>query len=132
MLVIISFRLLLSGSQVKTLPKSLTKRFKVMILADTAFGSVECLHRIRKLKYHAIVGVRYDRQLADGRLLKHLHKRGQQVRFVSLDFPVFVSWYYLKRDNGKLEKRFVLSTKALKASTITCWGKRRWPPIGMV
>src|SRR4028119_849460 len=37
-----------------------------------------------------------------------------------------LSWYYLKRDNGKLEKRFVLSTKPLKGSTITWWGKRRW------
>jgi hypothetical protein len=37
-----------------------------------------------------------------------------------------VSWYYLKRDNGKLEKRFVLSTKQLKGSTITWWGRRRW------
>ena len=37
-----------------------------------------------------------------------------------------MSWYYLKRDNGKLEKRFVLSTKPLKASTIKWWGKRRW------
>jgi hypothetical protein len=27
---------------------------------------------------------------------------------------------------GKYEKRFVLSTKALKASTINWWGKRRW------
>lgn len=49
----------------------------------------------------------------------------QQVRFVGLKFPVSVSWYYLKRD-GNLEKRFVLSTRPLKASTITWWGKRRW------
>ena len=62
---------------------------------------LEFLHGIRKLKYHAITGVRYDRLLADGRCLKHLHKRGQQVRLVGLKFPVSVSWYYLKRD-GKL------------------------------
>ena len=112
--------------QVKCLPSSLTKHFKVMILADTAFGSIEFLHGIRKLKYHAIVGVRVDRKLVDGRTLRHLHKRGQQVWFVGLNFPVTVSWYYLKRDDGKLEKRFVLSTKSLKASTINWWGKRRW------
>lgn len=111
---------------VKGLPKALTKHFKMMILADTAFGSVEFLQGIRKLKYHAVTGVRYDRLLVDGRCLKHLHKRGQQVRLVGLKFLVSVSWYYLKRDNGKLEKRFVLSTKPLKASTITWWGKRRW------
>lgn len=111
---------------VKCLPKSLTKHRQVIILADTAFGSIEFLSGIRKLKYHAIVGVRIDRKLVDGRILRHLHKRGQQVRFVGLKFPVTVSWYYLKRDHGKLEKRFVLSTKALKASTINWWGKRRW------
>ena len=110
---------------IKGLPKALSKHFQVMILVDTAFGSVEFLHTIRKLKYHAIAGVRCDRQLLDGRRLTQLYKRGQQVRLVSLKFPVSVSWYYLKRD-GKLEKRFVLSTKPLKASTITWWGRRRW------
>jgi len=110
---------------IKGLPKALSKHFQVMILVDTAFGSVEFLHSIRKLKYHAIAGVRCDRQLLDGRRLTQLYKRGQQVRLVSLKFPVSVSWYYLKRD-GKLEKRFVLSTKPLKASTITWWGRRRW------
>ena len=95
-------------------------------MVDTAMVRVEFLHGIRKLKYHAIAGVRCDRQLVDGRRLTDLHLRGQQVRLVGLKFPVSVSWYYLKRDNGKLEKRFVLSTKQLKASTITWWGRRRW------
>lgn len=66
------------------------------------------------------------RKLVDGRVLRHLHQQGQQVRLVGLNFPVTVSWYYLKRDNGRLEKRFVLSTRPLKASTIKWWGKRRW------
>jgi hypothetical protein len=108
------------------LSKKLTKHFHVLILADTAFGSVEFLHGIRKLKYHAITGVAIDRKLVDGRILRHLHKQGQQVRLVGLKFSVTVSWYYLKRDKGKLEKRFVLSTRSLKASTIKWWGKRRW------
>jgi len=110
---------------IKGLPKALTKHFQVMILVDTAFGSAEFLHGIRKLKYHAIAGVRCDRQLVDGRPLTQLYKRGQQVRLTGFKFPVTVSWYYLKRD-GKLEKRFVLSTRPLKASTINWWGKRRW------
>ncbi|MDZ4876633.1 MAG: IS701 family transposase ISAcma37 [Chroococcidiopsis cubana SAG 39.79] len=111
---------------VGSLPKALTNHFQVLILVDTAFGSIEFLKGIRKFKYHAIAGVRCDRQLQDGRSLKQLHKRGSQVRLVGLKFPVTISWYYLKRDGGKLEKRFVLSTKALKGSTITWWGKRRW------
>lgn len=105
---------LLGLKLVKRLPQALTQRYQVMILVDTAFGTVDFLHGIRKLKYHAIAGVRCDRQLIDGRKLCDLYKRGQQVRLVGLKFPVSVSWYYLKRDNGKLEKRFVLSTKQLK------------------
>jgi hypothetical protein len=98
----------------------------VIILADTAFGSVEFLHGIRTLKYHAVTGVAINRKLIDGRVLRHLHKQGQQVLLVGLKFPVTVTWYYLKRDNGKLEKRFVLSTKPIKASTLKWWGQRRW------
>jgi hypothetical protein len=111
---------------VKRLPKSFTKNFQVIILADTAFGSVEFLHGIRTLKYHAVTGVAINRKLIDGRVLRHLHKQGQQVLLVGLKFPVTVTWYYLKRDNGKLEKRFVLSTRPIKASTLKWWGKRRW------
>ena len=65
-----------------------------MILADTANGCVEFLHKIRKLKYHAITGLRCDRQLIDGRVLRRLHTKGQQVRLVGLKFPVSVTWYY--------------------------------------
>ena len=108
------------------LPKSLKSNFQVMILADTAFGSVEFLHGLRKLKLHAITGIPVNRKLVDGRVLRRLHKQGQQIHLVGLKFPVTVSWYYLKREKGKLEKRFVLSTRPLKASTIKWWGKRRW------
>lgn len=47
---------------VKRLPKALTQHFRVMILVDTAFGSVEFLHGVRRLKFHVIAGVRCDRQ----------------------------------------------------------------------
>jgi hypothetical protein len=110
---------------IDTLPKQLTKAFRVLILADTAFGSVVFFQGMRQRRYAAIVGVRYDRKLADGRQVCDLCKRGQQVRLDRLSFPVTISWLYLKRD-GKLEKRFVLSTRPLKGSTITWWGKRRW------
>jgi hypothetical protein len=38
---------------------------------------------------------------------------------------VTIAWFYLKRD-GKGQKHYVLSAKALKTSTITWWGNRRW------
>ncbi len=111
---------------VRRLPKILTRRFEVLVLADTAFGTNEFLTRVHCLKHHALVGVRCDRQLEDGRRLAHLHKRGQQVRLLGLKFSVHLSWYYLKRSDGKLEKRYILCTKALKGSTMTWWGRRRW------
>ena len=111
---------------VKCLPKKLTKHFQVMVLVDTAFGSVEFIHGVRSRKYHVIAGIACTRQLIDGRCVAQLHKRGQQLRRKGLKFPVYVSWYYFKRDDGKYVKRFVISTKALKASTISWWGKRRW------
>lgn len=115
---------------VQHLPKSLTSTFGLMILADTAFGTVDFLHGIRKLNHHAVTGIPIDRKLVDGRVLRHLHRQGQQVRLVGLKFPVTVSWYYLKRKD-RLEKRFVLSTRPLKASTIKWWGKRRWQIEGL-
>ena len=100
---------------VKSLPRKLTKHFKVMVLVDTANVRVEFLHGVRKLKYHVIAGIACTRKLNDGRCVARLHKRGQQLRLVGLKFPVSVSWYYFKRDDGKYEKRFLVSTKALKA-----------------
>ncbi len=111
---------------VRGLLKALSKHFEVLVLADAAFGSNEFVTTVRQLKHHTLVGVRCDHKLEDGRSLAQLHKRGQQVRLSSLKFPVYLSWYYFKRENGKWEKRYVLCTKALKASTITWWGRRRW------
>lgn len=108
---------------VRHLPKELTRQFKVKILADTASGTKEFINGIRKLKYHAIVSVGCNRKLIDGRLIKHLYHRGQQVRLVGLDLTVTISWYYFKTDKGVFLKRYVISTTPLKASTISWWGK---------
>jgi hypothetical protein len=43
---------------INTLPNKLTQAFRVVILADTAFGSVAFLQGVRKRRYAAIVGVR--------------------------------------------------------------------------
>jgi hypothetical protein len=45
---------------IDTLPKKLTKAFRVIVLADTAFGSVDFLKGVRQRRYPAIVGVRCD------------------------------------------------------------------------
>ncbi len=63
---------------------------------------------MRKRPYPLVVGVPRDRKLSDGRQVRNLATKGQQVRLDGFDSPVTISWLYLKR-NGKLEKRFVLS-----------------------
>ena len=42
-----------------------------------------------------------------------------------LEVPVYVASYWRKRD-GKKERRFVLSTKAMHPRHVVRWGKRRW------
>ncbi len=116
---------------IDTLPQPLVSAFRIIILADTAFGSVEFLNAMGKRCHSLIVGGRYDRKLADGRQVCDLAKKGQQVRLEGLSFPVTIAWLYLK-GNGQLEKRFVLSTRPLKGSTITWWGRRRWSIEGFL
>ncbi len=47
----------------RTLPKTLTARYRVMVLADSGFGGTEFLEGVRRLGHHAVVGVRRDRRL---------------------------------------------------------------------
>ncbi len=105
----------LALKMVTSLPQKLTKYFRVMVLVDTAFGTVQFIQGARKKKYHVIAGIACTRKLIDGRCVARLHKRGQQLTLRGLKFPVYVSWYYFKRHDGRYEKRFVVSTKALKA-----------------
>jgi hypothetical protein len=79
---------------VKGLPKTLTKHFEVLVLADTAFGSNEFVTKVRQLKHHALVGIRCDRKLEDERSVAQLHKREIQVRLYGLKSGVHLFWYY--------------------------------------
>lgn len=109
----------------RTLPKKLLSRFQIQVLADTGFSSVDFLQGIRKLRHHAIVGIPKNRKLEDGRKIRTIGEKGQQVKLSGFKDTVSASWFYLER-NGKLEKRFVISTRKLKGNTITWWGRRRW------
>lgn len=109
-----------------TLPRLLKKAFRIMVLADAAFGTIPFLKTVRRLKLHALVGVKKTRKLVDGRAIAELHKGGQQVYLVGLPFPVSIAHYYFKRDDGKRVSRYVMCTRHLKLSTLRWWGKRRW------
>jgi hypothetical protein len=63
--------------------------------------------------------------MANGKAIKTITKKGQQIQIQRFEKMVTASWFYLER-NGKLQKRFVISTRVLKGSTITWWGRRRW------
>ena len=80
------------------------------------------MRRIRKLKIHAVIGIKSDRDLKDGRKIRDLHKAGQQIYLNNLPFPVSAAHYYFKKDDGTYEKRYVICTKQLKPSTVVWWG----------
>ena len=110
-------------------PKTLTKRFTVMVLADTEFGTVEFLTAVRKRRWRAVVGMRCTRLMDTGKPLKSLYrhaKRGQQVRLVGIDLPLTVSWFWLKRTDGKRELRFVVSTHPYSGTYLVRLGRGRW------
>jgi len=117
----------LASKLLNTLPSILTESFKLYVLGDTAFGTIDLIHKIRQddFNYHAIFGIANTRTLTDGRKVSSIKTRGQQVYLNGLDFPVYLSWVWLKRD-GKRVQRFVISTKPMKGKTIARWGKRRW------
>lgn len=64
--------------------------------------------------------------MADGRNVSQIKRRGQQVYLMGLDFPVTLSWYWVKKDDGTFDKRFVVSTKPLSGAYITILGIKRW------
>ena len=110
-------------------PKSLTTRFTVIVLADTEFGTVEFLTAVRTRGWRAVVGMRCTRLMETGQPLKSLYRhgtRGQQVRLVGLDVPLTVSWFWLKRSDGKRELRFVVSTYPYSGVYLVRLGRQRW------
>lgn len=111
---------------IRCLPKDFNELFRMKILADTGFGTCEFINGIRKLKYHGLIGIGANRNLVDGRSVKDLAHRGQLIKLVGLDFSVTLSWYYFKTDKGVFLKRYIISTKPMKASSMSWWGKRRW------
>ena len=84
----------------RTLPKTLTARYRMMVLADSGFCSAEFLRGVRELGHHAVVGVRRDRRLADGRRIDKAAIRGEQVWLEGLEVPVYVAAYWLKKRDG--------------------------------
>jgi hypothetical protein len=112
-----------------TVPKSLLKGRIVLVQADTEFGTIEFLNAVRKRSWRPVLGMRSNRKLQDGRCLKDLYrqtKRGLQVYLEGLDYPLTVSWFWLKRAEGKRELRFVVSTHPYSGTYLVRLGRKRW------
>ena len=110
-------------------PKTLTKRCTVIVLADTEFGTVEFLKAVQKRRWRAVVGMRCTRLMDNGNPLKSLYrhgKRGQQVRLVGMDALLTVSWFWLKRSDAKRELRFIVSTYPYSGIYLVRLGRQRW------
>jgi hypothetical protein len=112
-----------------TVPKSLVKGRVVLVQADTEFGTVAFLKAVRQRDWRPIVGMRGNRKLPDGRALKDLYRhaqRGLQVYLEGIDYPLTVSWFWLKRAEGKRELRFVVSTYPYSGAYLVRLGRKRW------
>lgn len=112
-----------------TVPKCLVKGRTVIVQADTEFGTTEFLKAVRQRKWRAVVGVRNSRRLRDGRQLKDLpgkERRGLQVYLEEIDFPLTISWFWLKRADNKRELRFVASTHPYSGVYLVRLGRKRW------
>lgn len=73
--------------------------------------------------------MRCNRKLADGRSLKQLYrhgKRGQQVVLEGIAYPLTVSWFWLKRAEGKRAWRFGVSTHPYSGVYLVRLGRKRW------
>ncbi len=113
----------------RTVPKSLVQSRTVIVQADTEFGTIEFLNAVHRRSWRAVVGVRCNRKLKDGRRLKDLYrhaKRGLLVQLQDLDYPLTLSWFWLKRADGKRELRFVVSTYPYSGVYLVRLGKKRW------
>jgi hypothetical protein len=112
-----------------SIPRSLVKGRTVIVQADTEFGTIEFLGAVRQRKWRAVVGVKNSRRLQDGRKLKDLPgkaKRGLQVYLKDIDYPLTVSWFWLKRADNKRELRFVASTHPYSGVYLVRLGRKRW------
>ena len=117
-----------------SVPRALVKGRTVIVQADTEFGTVDFLGAVRRRQWRAVVGVKNSRLLQDGRKLKDLPgnaKRGLQVHIKDIDYPLTLSWFWLKRADNKRELRFVVSTYPYSGVYLVRLGRKRWAIEGL-
>jgi hypothetical protein len=100
---------------------------RVVVLADAGFGSREFLRGTQALGFtRAIVGVRCDRILTNGKKLNDLPRRGQALRLHDVpELLLYASWCDVKREEEK--KRFyIVSTFEASGRWLSRRFRCRW------
>ena len=100
---------------------------RIVVLADAGFGSTEFVQGCQTPGFkQLLVGIRCNRQLADGRQLGELRGRGEQAALHDLPGqPLWLSWCDVKREEGK--KRFyVAATFAAGGAYLARRYRQRW------
>lgn len=100
---------------------------RVVVLADAGFGSSTFIQGCQALGFERLlVGMRCNRQLADGRQLTDLSERGKQVTLHDLpEHPLWLSWCDVRREEGK--KRFyVAATFSAGGAYLARRYRQRW------
>ena len=113
----------LALSLLKSLPE-VFRRLEPLALAAAGFGSTTFLVGVKRLGMDAVVGMRCDRRLEDGRGISQV-RSGERVILRGLPFPVTVARYHLPGNKGQ-GTRFVVATLMLTGQVTSRWGRRRW------
>jgi hypothetical protein len=116
----------LSLRMLSSLPALLTDRCRVMVLADAWFASNDFIEGVHARGLQAVLGIREDRRTVEDKPLTRLRRKGTRVMLKGLSIPVWVSWFYLRFENGDREKRFVISTAPVAGSLLVRLGRFRW------
>jgi hypothetical protein len=116
----------LALGQLKQLPSCLRQGYRLMVLGDGGFGTVDFLQGVKNLEMPAVVTMRADRRLEDKRQLREI--RGcEAVRPTGLGLTVWAARLRLKGTDGQPGVwRHVVSTRALSSKMIKRWGRRRF------
>lgn len=116
----------LALEQLKQLPLLLKQSYRPMVLADGGFGNIDFLQGVKAMGLQAVVTMRSDRRLEDGRQL-HAIRGCEEVQPTGLGFAVWATRLRLKGCEGRPGVwRHVVSTRALSGKMMKRWGRRRF------
>ena len=103
----------------RTLPAWLKQHFRVRVLADGGFSSSTFLEGAASLKLEAVVSMRHDCKLDNGRQLHDLKRSGQRVHLEGLNIPVWTARFVLDKVEGGKEVRHVVATFQAAAKNLS-------------